>query len=340
MTAAINLAKHDYQVDIYEQASDVGVRFHGDFQGLENWTEKEDVLEFLKKASIYHRFYHKPVSDLMLTNSQFWNRLSGSGVLVYLVKRGNFLGSLDYSLKEQALDLGVNIHFNQSLALNKADIIATGPNLSHVFGLAKGITFQTDSKDKSVVIFNDRFAPGGYGYLHIADHYGCLCVAAIKDIKEINISDYLQKTKSFFIKKFDLKLRSVRRFSGIASFLINPKLQEGRKLFVGEAAGLQDFFWGFGIRYAIGSGYLAAKSIIENSDYKALIKRHLDGKIKASLVNRYLWGKFGSYDYVFPIRKAKLMRRLILSMSNFNWLQKFIYPFVQSYARNNYPDIF
>ena len=40
LTAAINLAKEGYRVDVYEKNKDVGMRFHGDIQGLENWSEK------------------------------------------------------------------------------------------------------------------------------------------------------------------------------------------------------------------------------------------------------------------------------------------------------------
>ena len=38
LAAAITAARAGWQVVVYEQASGVGTRFHGDFQGLENWT--------------------------------------------------------------------------------------------------------------------------------------------------------------------------------------------------------------------------------------------------------------------------------------------------------------
>ena len=34
LVAAINLARADFKVTIYEEKPDVGHRFHGDFQGL------------------------------------------------------------------------------------------------------------------------------------------------------------------------------------------------------------------------------------------------------------------------------------------------------------------
>lgn len=43
LTAAINLAKAGYKVDVFEKNKDVGVRFGGDLQGLENWSERERI---------------------------------------------------------------------------------------------------------------------------------------------------------------------------------------------------------------------------------------------------------------------------------------------------------
>ena len=44
MTAAINLAKAGFEVEVKEMRSEVGARFDGDFQFLENWT-RENVLD-------------------------------------------------------------------------------------------------------------------------------------------------------------------------------------------------------------------------------------------------------------------------------------------------------
>ncbi len=49
LTAAINLAKSGYTVDIYEKNKDVGMRFNGDIQGLENWSDKKDIIKELKE---------------------------------------------------------------------------------------------------------------------------------------------------------------------------------------------------------------------------------------------------------------------------------------------------
>ncbi len=43
LVAAINLAKAGFKVTLHEAAPWVGHRFHGDFQGIENWTTESDV---------------------------------------------------------------------------------------------------------------------------------------------------------------------------------------------------------------------------------------------------------------------------------------------------------
>ena len=53
LTAAITLARAGVPVTVYEKGPTVGTRFHGDFQGLENWSYKTDVLEELRAMSYF-----------------------------------------------------------------------------------------------------------------------------------------------------------------------------------------------------------------------------------------------------------------------------------------------
>lgn len=50
------------------------------------------------------------------------------------------------------------------------------------------------------------------------------------------------------------------------------------------------------MRHTILSGYLAAKSFIDGSDYDMLWKRNLKPML-ASLINRYLFERFGHLGY-------------------------------------------
>jgi flavin-dependent dehydrogenase len=56
LACAIVLARAGYRVVIHEQHTRVGSRFHGDFQGLENWSSDQDVLDELALSGIQALF--------------------------------------------------------------------------------------------------------------------------------------------------------------------------------------------------------------------------------------------------------------------------------------------
>jgi flavin-dependent dehydrogenase len=64
---------------------------------------------------------------------------------------------------------------------------------------------------------------------------------------------------------------------------------EAGRLFVGEAAGLQDPEWGFGMWYAMESGSLAARSHLEGFDYAEAARRRFDPVRDATFFNRLLY---------------------------------------------------
>jgi flavin-dependent dehydrogenase len=335
LTAAINLAKGGYQVDVYERDRDVGMRFHGDLQGLENWSEKGDVVEELPGMGIKINFDCDPFDHVTLTNCTETRDVLSERSLYYLVKRGPFPGTLDYGLKEQALQSGVDIHFEKTLPPNEADIVATGPILGKVVGVVKGIVFKTDLEDTVVLAFNDELAYRGYSYLLITKGYGCACSVVINELNRIG--GCFENTMRFFMEKFDLDIRSPRDIGGVGSFSLEKVFRKGATLYVGESAGLQDLFWGFGMRLAIKSGYLAAHSIINNEDYGKNAEKHFRNKSKASIVNRYLWEKLSGKDYSFWINNAEFLKRMIHSMHNYNIFQRMIYPIALSHVRERYP---
>jgi flavin-dependent dehydrogenase len=151
LTAAINLAKKGIATDVYEKNKEVGMRFQGDLQGLENWSEKKDILEELKKINIEINFDCAPFSKVTLTNCSKTREIETKRPLFYLVKRGPFPGTIDHGLREQALKLGVNMHFGKTISHNKANIVATGPNPNKLCGVVKGIIFKTNFKDTAII---------------------------------------------------------------------------------------------------------------------------------------------------------------------------------------------
>ncbi len=68
-------------------------------------------------------------------------------------------------------------------------------------------------------------------------------------------------------------------------------------------SGLQDREWGFGMWYAMESGSLAARSLIEGFDYASAAKAHFDKQRETAMANRLLYERLPA-----PI-VARLLRR-------------------------------
>ncbi|HTX61376.1 MAG TPA: NAD(P)/FAD-dependent oxidoreductase [Methanobacterium sp.] len=341
LSAAINLAKEGYLVEVFEKNSDVGGRFHGEFQGLENWSNKKDTLLILKDMNIsVKNFKYYPFRDLTISNiDKKWDFKCNKPAF-YLIKRGSVQESLDNGLKNQALNNGVDIHFEKTLNVKNADIIATGPNSKQRFAVAQGIFFQTDLKDMVLCILNDKAALKGYSYLLVADGNATMSTVLFDQFKYLKRC--FQETRKIYEQILDLEIKNPQKIGGVGSFSTKNMYTEKGKLYTGEAAGLQDLLWGFGIKTAIESGYIAAKSIINGSSYEKAAEKCFNYKLKASVVNRYLWEKFATNNYSLilnQIHKSSDHLKYLNHLHKFNILQKILYPFASRYMKNRYRNL-
>jgi len=175
LSAAITLAKAGYDVEVFEENKDIGKRFHGTLQGLENWSENKDALEKFKKMKIAVDFDYYPFSNLSISNGKNKWDLSCNKPAFYLIKRGSTTGCLDHSLKEQALNSGVNIRFGEIISEAQTGIVATGPLKQEKFAAAKEIVFKTDHENMAIGLVNNIAAIKGYSYLLVADGCATMC---------------------------------------------------------------------------------------------------------------------------------------------------------------------
>jgi flavin-dependent dehydrogenase len=87
------------------------------------------------------------------------------------------------------------------------------------------------------------------------------------------------------------------------------------------------------MRYALTSGYLAARSIIEKKSYKNLIRHYLSNTRKASIVNRYYVDKVPDYGRFLITQGQKLKEgehvKLIQNYYNLTLFSRFMYPFAK-----------
>lgn len=337
LAAAINLANAGREVHVYERNADCGQRFHGDLEGLENWSKREDVLEDLKMMGIELNFCNTPFYNVTVANGTRSQQFHFARPLFYAVKRGVDNDSLDHALKQQALTHGVRFHFSTALPEVEGDIIATGPIVKEIFAVDKGIVFKTDLPDTAIGLINDAAAHKGYAYLIVTNGYGCMCTVLFDRFDEA--ASCFEETRRIFHDMIGLQVKDDKSVGGIGGFSLRNIFQSNGRLYVGEAAGIQDFLWGFGIRDAMASGFLAAQSILEGRDYEAMARKHFGRKLRASLVNRYLWEKFIARGYFYMMDRVKNVEYgldLLFRMHKFNLFQQVLYPFALRAMRGKY----
>jgi flavin-dependent dehydrogenase len=342
LSAAINLAIEGYRVDVFEQKFDVGTKVKRNLQGLENWSDEQDIIKEFNKMKIKANFDYEPFKNLRITNTRENWDFSCRRPAFYIISRGTHEKSLDQGLKEQALDNGVNIRFGETAPIEEVDIVATGPKPQWKFAVARGLTFKTEHEKLAVGLVNNYHAFKGYSYLLISNGYGCIATVLFEGFQDLN--KYFKRTLNAFSHDFDLDPKDPTKFAGYGSFS-NKILENKNKIVIGETAGFQDFLWGFGIRNAVKSGFIAAKSILDGEDFKDYYKtaeKYFKPRLNAGVVNRFFWEKFASNNYSIILNRihgSEDPLKYLRSFHNFNLLQKLTYPMALLYMRHRYPNL-
>lgn len=340
LAAAITLALAGREVVVYERRRDCGRRFGGDLQGLENWSADVDVIEELASYGIARDFHAAPFTRGVQTNGARADALSFPRPAFYLVKRGSAPDTLDQSLKRQALAAGVTIHFNTPAPddLHIA-IDGSGPLGRTPFAVDTGIVFQTNAPDQAVALLHDAAGLRGYSYLLVTEGYGCCCSMAFDEFSTIHRQHH--EAVRHLLTPQGIDVREPRRVGGVGHFMPYGTWMRGASRVVGEAAGLQDFLWGFGIRLAIQSGVLAARAILDGRDYASDAERVFRTVGRTGLVNRMLWdlGRIGDYRAIMTLLRVRGPYPVLQFLYRDSWVQRALYPLAKRWSARQYPDV-
>jgi flavin-dependent dehydrogenase len=301
LACAIALVRAGRSVAVREWHNDVGARFHGDFQGLENWSDEQDVLDELRAAGIEISFECYPVYETTAFDDRGRRyQLQSGHPLYYLVRRGQDHGTLDRALLQQAAAAGVEVCLGDRA--RQADgfaVLATGPRQADA--IAVGYVFETDMPNGSWLALDTRLAPLGYAYLLVHTGRGTVASCMFTGFKDQ--AEYVERTVAFFREHAQLEMRKPRHFGGFANFRLPRTALQGGHPVVGEQAGFQDALAGFGMRYALRSGLLAARSILQGTDYTSLWRRELLPMLRAGVVNRFLFNTTGERGRRLALRR-------------------------------------
>lgn len=299
LVAGITLAKNSYKVEIFEKRPRIGSFFKKSIHSVRNYFYNYNVIEKYKRLGIdasnfYPIFKEFRYSPSLSKSVEIYSRKEP---LFYNFIRGyDDKNSLDNELLKLAKDYGVDIYFDQKIDPNNKniDIVATGAYCAKYVGYGAHYRNISNIKIDSIYYFsNNHYAPEGYIYiLPFLDEFSLVITTTkIKNKNQLKKRFDKLKKDNNIIKEILKDAEFINEIFGIASFGIPRTAIKDGKLYIGEAAGFLDATTGFGIHYAIFSGYLAAKAIINNENYDKLWKKHFEQELKAKYSKRINLGK-------------------------------------------------
>jgi flavin-dependent dehydrogenase len=335
LAAAITLARAGRRVEVHEAKRDVGARFIGDIQIIENHSSDEQVPDLLARIGLETNFYFRPARGASFYDHRGRARsVSSETPFGFFIHRGPSEGTLDRGLLAQARAAGVDVRFESRIDPATAEIVATGPATPD--GLAKEITFASTEEERVEVFFDHEVSPGGYSYLFILDGvatFGCAIVADFKQI-DLHFDHALAAAKRF--RPFTVPLE-IRTGYSYMNFHVKERATADGARYAGEAGGFQDYLFGLGIRYALTTGHLAARSILEQTDYDQLWQREFPGRQQTSLVNRFLYeigGNAGLGQFVRQAAGARDFRSYLYGWHQQTWWKRLLFPLVAKMWRH------
>lgn len=340
LAAAITLARAGRKVVVHEATAEVGSRFNEDHQGLENWSSEKDVLDEFRELGLACDFARVPSRGGIAFDAQR-NRYEVRSALplFYTVVRGPGLGTLDSSLLAQARELGIVVRFNSRVRqLERPGILAAGPRAADA--IAVGYQFKTSMPDGWWVVCDDDLAPQGYAYVLVMNGRGTVKSCMFSGFKREN--EYVAHTVDRFRDLIGLEMIDPQPHGGAGNFRIPSSAYSGAHPVAGEQAGFQDTLWGFGIRFAVRSGILAARSLIERSDYDSHWQVALNPMLRAAVVNRAIYGGLGNAGYSRFLRKASQIsdaRAFLRRYYGPSWLKRLLYPWARLRVQSRRRDV-
>lgn len=307
LTAAITLARAGRPVVVYERAPDVGMRHEGDYEAIENWTTLADLRAELAEWGLQPSFRCVPIHALTCFGPGFRTAayVEDAQPLFYIALRGAQEDTIDRGLLAQACAAGVQVEFRRTAPLDQVDIVATG--FARARSFVAGYTFATDLPNGCYMCLDTALTPTLYSYLIACEGRGTIGFGAAAPQSELR--QILDRVVAGFRSRVRFEFESPRYFVAAGTFGLPQTAQRNGRLYVGEAAELQDPLFGFGLRMSMTTGYLAARSIIEGHDYDALWQARLTPQLQAATVHRMLFQIAGNTGYRILLPFIRLFAR-------------------------------
>lgn len=299
LAAASWLSNNGFRVRLIERGAGIG-HFRGqDFQIIRNYGKDAGFCDSLKQYKIDVGHKHPVTKIIKHAPSGKSMSVVGNGEpLFYVVRRGKSADSIDNQIFSSIHKPNLSIQFNRNVHALSGDIAATGPVSGNVFGC--GYTFEgVDANPEEIHLFLDNdYAPDGYIYIAPFGG-GTSTIGAVSFDLDVELKALLDRfLESNGVARVLTEGNSKKEFFSGYGYCNYPKTAEIKgKLITGAAGGFVEASRGFGIKYSILSGLLAARSIIEGKDYDSLWTAEFGEELKAGLYRHFMLSKFNNSQY-------------------------------------------
>jgi len=302
LSTAIRLVDEGYDVDVHEETNMVGGHMGTNIQAIRNYGADKNILSRLEREGIALKYFN-PIFKIIKYSPTYRSDLifSNDEPIFYTFKRGVDYESVDMQLARQARELGVNILLGKKARIIDVNVVAGGSKFDPV-GMGYGALFENSNFDKDTILFffGSKFVRHGYAYIapFSKNQVTIAIISFVKSdfpILEKEFDRFIQEDK---IVKEKVKMEElINRFSGYGHYNIPNSAIYKHKYFVGGAAGFVDPARGFGLKYAIMSGILAAKAITSEANYDELWRREFGEELIEGFNRRVILNKLSLKDY-------------------------------------------
>lgn len=302
LTAAINLARWGFEVEVYERQPKYN-RYH--ISAIRNYELEQDAMDELNIYGINLRPGSSSHRVIRYSPNFRVEEVSDKPVY-YLFERGDAEDSIENQLLKQALNLGIKVHFGKDVQENEVNIVATGPRRKDIYAYGHIYEDLNLPGDTSVLIYDNEYAPQGYIYILTVNRRTIIASVSFNknSFKKLPSLFDLFLRNHAFASKLVGKARPVLVVSGWGNFgCLKTAFKNGRYL-VGERGLFLDASKGFGIRYAIITGYLAAEAIYKNVDYDRLWQEKIKKELLLNMKRRNKLNQFQNRDYDLMLERA------------------------------------
>ncbi len=290
LSAASLLAEAGVRVDVYDRGPRLGSKEADFAAGLRNYGEP-GILEELRSYGVPIQPF-STAQTVVRRSPRFQNVLRGPSY--HIIARGGGPMTVERQLFDRAVRAGARIHFGEPKKPEQVDIVATGHPEGPPSLLGVGFTFsrQGSPMDDTTLygLLDNDIAPGGYFALAPGPGANTLYAVSWTDLDLESVRRRVDAALRLgWVRELVGSSRRLERVECGASFARDPiahAVDPSGALRVGEAAGFLDAIGGYGVRYALITGSLAAKSLLDGGDYVARLRRAFGTEFEESFAFR------------------------------------------------------